>query len=162
MTTNSGHTAKAVANNGNGYWKDFETAKTAMSKEDPAEEAVNNFISGNTSMNTLMANLQAASARGEKLDLASTALEQHLLTVGGYNKPRVEAILAELRKIEIRTAGTRSKVQAGEQIKTALMAQRAKDVPRLPTPQENYGNLIRQKLRDVAQEFKQKPITSIG
>ena len=70
--------------------------------------------------------------------MPSSKLVEKIMEQQGYNPTTIAAIKLKLTTIAKRNAAALASAEQGEQIKTALMSQRAKEVPKLPDQQQTY------------------------
>tara|TARA_R110002110_G_scaffold169764_1_gene371635 strand:- start:237 stop:767 length:531 start_codon:yes stop_codon:yes gene_type:complete len=139
MAEKVGHTAAAVTKGG--YFAELDKA-IDLQKETrsggAATTAVENFFAGKTDVNGLLDSLNESVARGEGFKMPSSKLVEKIMEQQGYNPTTIAAIKLKLTTIAKRNADALASAEQGEQIKTALMSQRAKEVPKLPDQQQTY------------------------
>jgi len=162
MAEKVGHTAAAVAKeySKGGYFADLDKA-IDLQKETrsggAATKAVENFFAGKTDANALLNDLTASVARGEGVTMPSEDLVASIMAQQGYNPTTIAGIKKKLRVIKARNAAALASAEQGEQIKTALMSQRAKTVPKLPDQQQTYV----QRIAALREQHKRQAGTSI-
>lgn len=158
MAEKVGHTAAAVAKeySKGGYVDELDKAIDSQ-KGGAATKAVESFFAGKTDANTLLDDLNASVARGEGFKMPSPKLVETIMAQQGYSKSTIASIAKKLKGIRSRNAAALASAEQGEQIKTALMSQRAKTVPKLPDQQQTYV----QRIAALREQHKRQAGTSI-
>ena len=157
MAERVGHTGVAVANSG--YFAELDKAVKAQ-KGGPEETtlAIENFFSGKTGVDTLIDDLNIAAARGEPIRFSDKMLAAALEQVPGMTKATAAIIFKKAKIIRARKERALASAEQSEQIKNALMARRAENVPKLETAQATYV----QRIALARQKYKREGATAIA